>query len=215
MVFFDKEAQDLRARWKEVDVKAANFIESPFGLTEDGLQDFRGFTVSGLLGDEHIISKKRFEKCDLSFSQFVHCKIVDCWFVSSKLYAADFHSCQVISTPMPNCMTELWVRYQAPVPPSLNFDTHISFLLAGIGKTRPKVLTLPQLELSDLDRAVFLCLSIESLPSSVAFIVLARLLAAAEDSVPLVALNRDDFSIRSKHDKQKLRVLFDDIPSGC
>lgn len=214
MVFFDKDAQELRARWKTIDVKAVNFAESPFGLTEDGLQDFRGYTVRGTLGDEHIISKKRFEKCDLSFSQFVHCKIIDSWFVSSKLYAADFHSCQVISCPMPNCMTELWVRYQAPEPPSFNFDTHIRFLLAGIGQARPKVRTRAQLELTDLDRAVVLCLSIQSLPSSEAFLILAKLLGSADDSLPLIALNRDDFYKSNKRDMQQLKILFGDIPSG-
>lgn len=214
MVFFDKEAQELRARWKAIDVKAVNFAESPFGLTEDGLQDFRGYTVRGILGDEHIVSKKRFEKCDLSFSQFVHCKIIDSWFVSSKLYAADFHSCQVISCPMPNCMTELWVRYQAPEPPFVSLEEHIRLLLAGIDQSRLKVRTRAQLELIDLNRAVVFCLSMQSAPSSEAFIILAKLLASSVDPPPLVVLSQDEFSNRSKRDRQQLKILFDGKPSG-
>ncbi|MDP3509933.1 MAG: DUF4240 domain-containing protein [Candidatus Melainabacteria bacterium] len=214
MVFFDKEAQELRARWKAIDVKAINFVESPFGLTEDGLQDFRGYTVRGTLGDEHIISKKRFEKCDLSFSQFVHCKIIDSWFVSSKLYAADFHSCQVISCPMPNCMTGLWVRYQAPEPPFVSLEEHTRLLLAGIDQSRIKVRTRAQLELIDLDRAVVFCLSMQSAPSSEAFIILAKLLASSVDPPPLVVLSQDEFSNRSKRDREQLKILFDGKPSG-
>ncbi len=214
MVFFDKEAQALRARWKAIDVKSVNFAESPFGITEDGLQDFRGYTVRGTLGEEYIISKKRFEKCDLSFSQFVHCKIIDSWFVSSKLYAVDFHSCQVISCPMPNCMTELWVRYQKPESPKMSFETHLRFLLSGIDQSRLKVRTRAQLELIDLERAVVFCLSMQSAPSSEAFIILAKLLALSVDPPPLVVLSQDEFSNRSKRDRQQLKILFDGKPSG-
>jgi hypothetical protein len=214
MVFFDKEAQALRARWKAIDVKSVNFAESPFGITEDGLQDFRGYTVRGTLGEEYIISKKRFEKCDLSFSQFVHCKIIDSWFVSSKLYAVDFHSCQVISCPMPNCISELVVGYQKQQPSSAHIEQHIRSIVGDLAADLMRLRTLERLELVDFDRSVIFYLSMQSVPSIEALAILAQFLAQSDNPAPLVVLNQQELAVCSNSEKQLLKLLFGCLPCG-
>jgi Protein of unknown function (DUF4240) len=214
MVFFDKEAQKLRARWKTMDTKAVDFAASPFGMTKDGLQDFRGYTVSGSFGAKYIISKKRFEKCDLSFSRFTHCKIINSWFISSKLYAVDFHSCEVIDCPQPNCKLELIVPYQEPGPPANYFEQKVKQWTSLLDEKFLKVRTLDQLTPSDFDKAVFYCLSLKSAPSVETLEILSHILAQSKCAVPLIVLDQEEFSNTGKPEKELINLLFSGSPCG-
>lgn len=214
MVFFSSEARALRDRWQKIDSKAVNFAESPFGLTKEGLQDFRGYCVSGTSDCKHIISKQRFEKCDLSFSRFAHCKIINSLFVSCKFYAVDFHSCQVESTPKPNCTWELVVDYQPPQPPPEYFEQLVRRVASGNGEKLLKVLRLDTIQVSDLNRAVVFCLSLKSAPSLESFVILSRILGHSENAPGLIVLDQDDLSHLSEPERQLVSTLFNGRPCG-
>ncbi|CAN5314946.1 hypothetical protein BH11CYA1_BH11CYA1_24020 [soil metagenome] len=225
MVFFDKSTYELQDRWKgvgvdvDIDFDTIDFAHSPFGLTEDGLHDFRGLVIKRDRGDIALIQNKRFEKCDFSLSRFINCQIKKCWFVDCNLYGVDFHSCPVENSPMPNCKREMIIYFQRPaLKESIIRQNDFSYLIKSYATTLPPELVvatrLDLLKESDFERAIVLCFDHESCPSDAVLKALLDELALAVNPPKLFVLCKNDYTVCSKPEQKLISTLFCCQPLG-
>lgn len=208
----DESIQKLRDRWGALDANSVDFSISPFGLTDEGLKDFRGLVVKGQKDSIYTFRKQRFENCDLTYAQFVNCEIIDSIFVGTKLVEVNFHSCRVASSPTPNCKIDRNIPYQ---PPKL--DTFAQDVRRLSRMSREHLLKPSKLELlddSDFERAAIFCMSLNSVPSQIAFSILSEQFNLFDDEVPLIVVNQDDFSPRITGEGELIMMLFGVQPRG-
>lgn len=214
MVFFDSQACALRARWDGIDVKSINFETSPFGLTVDGCKDFRGFSITGSSGAEHVFMQARFEKCDFTYAVFANCRMIKSVFVSCVLYAVDMHSCELIDCGMPACIRELIVAFQRPEP-SNNFASVVNKFVSLLPHEQLRIITgLHQLSVQDLDCAVLVCVDLDSAPSLEILCLLEQYLAGVSSAVKLIVLDQSELAICKGVEQTLLNVLLDAVPCG-
>ena len=105
--------QELQTRWSETSALPIVSMErprSPFGVTETGLVDFRGFgyplsddfgKCSVFCVQQQKLNNLEFSNCDFSFCSFSHttlenCRFQNCVFVGSSLTFANLDGCSMI-----------------------------------------------------------------------------------------------------------------------
>lgn len=204
--------QNLRSRWSAIDTLGIDFTNSPFGLTEEGLKDFRGFVLKGEKGSVHTIRKQRFENCDLTYAQFIDCEIVDSLFVGTTLIEVNFHSCRIASSPTPNCKIARNIPYQAPSSNTFEQDVRQLSRIARNYLLKPSKLEL--LSEADFKKAAIYCMSLKSVPSRIAFSILSEQFNLFDDDVFLIVLNQDDLSAFVSAETELVTRLFDVYPQG-
>lgn len=205
---FSPEAHKLRARWNDVAVQELDFSKSPFGLTEKGLIDFRGLMLQGTTKKPLILEKPRFEKCDMTYSRFIHCRIQSGLFIACDMTLADFHTCDGTFTS-PGSIREAWVWHQRIDPLMDLSESLLSEIPDGPAKQKIQLTRLDKLDLSDLDKpsVLFYCDN-QSIPSATSFQRLIELLNGCDAPPHIFVLDSKDYVTCSEPEKRLLQELF-------
>lgn len=196
----------IKDRWDAVDTKCISFKSSPFGVTADGLKDFRGLYICGTESKPVIFDFTRFENCDLSDAKFERCKINSSEFINCRLHRTDFSRSELYSTKLDSDMKD--VVWHEPSVSGRSWKEVVLERVHPFPKDYIQFSKITEFQIESKSNAVLFYHGAWSGPSVRSLELLGKKLSSQKKIPTLIIFNADDYNDSSPDQISKLVSLF-------